>query len=225
MGIAVLIRNKEFGLSVAAIHYLRNRVTELKEPLSERMNVARRPVEPNALVIFRFDRRTSTLIEPEIQPLVMNHASDEPTVLPHGTIHREPEPVHPEAQALLQIGTGYDRNAGINEHLRLLVAKRTIRWHRLFLQRLQDFSASILGQGLIADNQKPGRVFISGRGRGPPRNIPECEAQGILPESSAPRGQVSVANTILTIPAEAYHRPQQRMLPRTVATSGSYAER
>jgi hypothetical protein len=36
--------------------------------------------------------------------------------LPHGTIHGQPKPVHPEAQTLLQIGAGYDRNARVNEH-------------------------------------------------------------------------------------------------------------
>src|SRR5262249_58256715 len=92
--------------------------------LSERLDVVRRPVKSYALVILRLDRRTRSLIEPEIQPLVMNHASDEATVLPHGTIHGQPQPVHPEAQTLLQIGAGYDRNAGVNEHLCLRAAPR-----------------------------------------------------------------------------------------------------
>src|SRR5207302_797297 len=71
----------------------------------------------------RLDRRTSTLIEPEIQPLVMNHAPDEATILPHGTIHGEPKPVHPEVQTLLQIGAGYDRNARFNDHLRFFSSR------------------------------------------------------------------------------------------------------
>jgi hypothetical protein len=111
MGVAVIVSDKELGLSVVAIHDLRNRVTESQETLSERPNVARRPVESYALVILRLDQGTSSLIEPEIQPLVMNHASDEATVLPHGTINGQPKPIHPEAQTLLQIGAGYDWNA------------------------------------------------------------------------------------------------------------------
>src|SRR6516162_3270544 len=99
MGVAVIVRDKELGLSVVAIHQPRNGVTELQKTLSLRLNVVRRPVESYALVILRLDRRTSSLIEPEIHPLVMNHASDEATVLPHGTIHGQPKPV-PEAQTL-----------------------------------------------------------------------------------------------------------------------------
>jgi hypothetical protein len=87
MGVAVIVSDKELGLSVVAILYLRNGVTELHKTLSERLDVARRPVESYALVILRLRRRTSSLIEPEIQPLVMNHASDQATVLPIGTIH------------------------------------------------------------------------------------------------------------------------------------------
>jgi hypothetical protein len=40
MGVAVILNDKELGLSVVAIHYLRNRVTELQGTLSERLNVA-----------------------------------------------------------------------------------------------------------------------------------------------------------------------------------------
>ncbi|MGO9468298.1 MAG: hypothetical protein ACLQIB_11235 [Isosphaeraceae bacterium] len=43
----------------------------------------------------------------------MNHASDEATVLPHRAIHGQPKPFDPEAQTLLQIGAGYDRNARV----------------------------------------------------------------------------------------------------------------
>src|SRR5262249_31804953 len=121
MGVAVIVRNKELGLSVVAIHYLGYGVTQLQKTLSERLNVARRPVESYPLEILRLVRRTSSLIEPEKPPLVMNHTSDESTVLPHGTIHGQSKPVHPEAQTLLQIGAGYDRNARVNEHLRLRV--------------------------------------------------------------------------------------------------------
>src|SRR4051794_13090578 len=117
MGVAVVVRDKELGLSVVALHDLRNRIAELQETLSERLNVARRPVEPYALVILRLDRRASSLIEPERQPFVMDHASDEAAVLPDGAIHGQPKAVHPEAQTLLQIGAGYDRNARVNEHL------------------------------------------------------------------------------------------------------------
>src|SRR5215471_11946396 len=87
MGVAVIVRDKELGLSVVAIHYLGYGVTQLQKTLPERLNVARRPVESYPLEILRLVRRTSSLIEPEIQPLVMNHAPDEATVLPHGTIH------------------------------------------------------------------------------------------------------------------------------------------
>jgi hypothetical protein len=70
----------------------------LQKTLPERLNVVRCPIEAYALVIVRRDRRTGSLIEPEMQPLVMNHASDEATVLPHGTIHGQPKPVHPKPQ-------------------------------------------------------------------------------------------------------------------------------
>src|SRR5207237_10193842 len=116
MGVAVIIRDKELGLSVIAIHYFRNCVTLLRKALSERLNVVRRPVESYTLVILRLGRRTSSFIEPEIQPLVMNHASDESTILPHGTIHGQPNPVHPDAQTLPQTGAGYDWNARFNQH-------------------------------------------------------------------------------------------------------------
>src|SRR6516164_9690877 len=119
MGVAVIVRDEELGLSVVAIHYLRNGVTKLQKTLSERLDVPRRPVELYPVVILRLDRGTRSLIEPEVQPLVMNHAADEAAVAPHGTIHGQPKPVHPEAQTLLQIGAGYDRNARVNEHLRL----------------------------------------------------------------------------------------------------------
>jgi hypothetical protein len=114
--ITVVISDKELGLSIVSILDVRNRVTELQKTLSERLNVARCPVEANALVILQLDRRISSLIEPKKQTLVMNHASDETAILPHGAIHGQPKPIHPEAQALLQIGTWYDWNAGVNEH-------------------------------------------------------------------------------------------------------------
>ena len=119
---AVVVREEEFRLPVVAIPYLGNQETESQEPLSERMDVPRCPVEPHALVILRFERRACSLIEPEIQPLVMDHTSDEPAVLSHGPIHPQPKPVHPEAQTPFQIDAGYDGNARIDEHLQLLVA-------------------------------------------------------------------------------------------------------
>jgi hypothetical protein len=56
----------------------------------------------------------------------MDHAPNEATVLPHGTIHGQPKPVHPEAQTLLQISAGYNRNARLNGHLHLRVAELVI---------------------------------------------------------------------------------------------------
>ena len=41
MGVAVIVRDKELGLSVVAIHDLRNGVTEFQKTFSERLNVAR----------------------------------------------------------------------------------------------------------------------------------------------------------------------------------------
>src|SRR4029077_2673824 len=152
MGVAVIIRNKELGLSVVAIHNLRNRVPVFQEALSQRLEVGRRPVELYAMVILRPDRSTSSLIEPEIQPLVMNHASDESTVPPHGAIHRQPKPVHPEAQTLLEIGAGNDWNAGFNEHLRSAssgsgILEQTGAEHRTSVAR------SLLDQGFDSRRQ------------------------------------------------------------------------
>src|SRR3954447_23244088 len=45
MGVAVIVHDKKLGLSVVALHDLRNRVTELQKTLSEYLNVARRPIE------------------------------------------------------------------------------------------------------------------------------------------------------------------------------------
>ena len=106
MKVAIIVGDEELGPSIVAIHDLGNGVTELQKCSLTRRNVRRCPVESYAHVILRLDRRTRSLIEPEIQPLVMNHASDEATFLPHGTIHRQPQPIHPEPQALLQIGWG-----------------------------------------------------------------------------------------------------------------------
>jgi hypothetical protein len=125
MGVAVVVRDNELGLSVVPIFQLGNRVTEVQQARSLRLEVIGSPVESYALVILLLDRRTIPLIEPERHPLVINHASDEATILPHGTIHGQPKPIHPEVETLLQVGTWYHRNTRINGHLRLRANRLT----------------------------------------------------------------------------------------------------
>ena len=59
--------------------------------------------------------------------------------MPHGTIHRQPEPVHPEAQTVFDIGARYDWNARLNEHLTLtLSAQRRVKLRGSILARLRQ---------------------------------------------------------------------------------------
>src|SRR6185436_648088 len=122
MRVAVIVGDKELGLSVIAIHDLGNRVAVLQQALPHRLDVARRPVEPDALVRLRLDRRALSLIEPERQALIMNHASDEAPLVPHRPIHGQPKPIDPEAQTLFQVRAGYDGNARLKMHVCLRVS-------------------------------------------------------------------------------------------------------
>ncbi len=48
--------------------------------------------------------------------LVVHHATYEPAVVTHCTVHGKTEPFHPKAKTLLEIGTGDNWNAGLYEH-------------------------------------------------------------------------------------------------------------
>ena len=127
MPVRELLRQKgtpyeELGLAVVAIHDLGNRVAVLHKALPNRLDVARSPVEPDALVRLRLDRTTLSLIEPERQALIMDHASDEAPLVPHRPIHGQPKPIDPEAQTFFQVRAGYDRNARLKMHVCLRVS-------------------------------------------------------------------------------------------------------
>jgi len=67
------------------------------------------PVEPDALVVLWLDRCACPLIEPKVQMLIVNHAADETTVLPHRSVHAKTETLYPEAQTLVEIRARDDR--------------------------------------------------------------------------------------------------------------------
>src|SRR5258706_15791730 len=72
VGVAVVIGHKKFGLTVVALLDLRHRVAELFQALSDTVEVARRPVELNAVIVLGPDWCSRALIEPEIDVLVVN---------------------------------------------------------------------------------------------------------------------------------------------------------
>src|SRR5260221_3079 len=119
VGVAVVIGHKKFSLTVVALLDLRHRVAELLQAFPDRVEVAWRPVELNAVIVLGLDWCSRALIEPEIGVLVVNHAADEPAVLPHGAVHGEIKALHPETQAPLEVRTWNDWNARFQHHLLL----------------------------------------------------------------------------------------------------------
>src|SRR6266513_378947 len=89
---------------------------------TQSVDIMGRPVEPNALVVLWLDRCARSLIEPKVQVLIVNHAADEATVLPHRSVHGKTETLHPEAQTLLEIRAWDDRHTRHHVHRRLLSA-------------------------------------------------------------------------------------------------------
>jgi len=122
MGIAVIIRDKELGLAVVTFGDLRHLIADPLQALSQRVDVAGRPVEPNAFVVLRLDRQAGPLIEPEVQTLVVNHAAYEPAVLSHCSVHGQPQTLYPKTEALVEICTWDNWNARLHQHRRLLAA-------------------------------------------------------------------------------------------------------
>src|SRR5688572_2892944 len=80
------------------------------------LQIAGRPIEPDAFIVLRPGDRAVALIEPEGNVFVVHHAADQSIVAPHGAVHGEPETIDPEAQALFQIRAGNYRSTGLNFH-------------------------------------------------------------------------------------------------------------
>jgi hypothetical protein len=74
------------------------------------MDVCRRPVELDANIVFRFDRSSCSLIEPKTGMFIVNHATDQPTFMPHCPIRGKAKAINPKTQAFLQVGTGNYRH-------------------------------------------------------------------------------------------------------------------
>ena len=126
VGVAVVIGYKKFGLTIVAILDLRHGVAELLQAFSDGAEVVWRPVEPDAVIVLRSDRRSRALIEPEINMLIVNHAADESVVLPHRAVHRETKAFHPETQAPFEVRTWNDWNARFQQHSLLPPVNGTI---------------------------------------------------------------------------------------------------
>jgi len=124
MRVPVVIRHKELSLAVVAISELRDDIAKALQALPKRINVRGRPVEPNPFIVLRWSRSARPLIEPEVQMLVVHHATYELAVVTHCTVHGKTEPVHPKAKTLFEISTGDNWNAGLYEHRCLRAAYR-----------------------------------------------------------------------------------------------------
>jgi len=111
MRVPVVIGHEELRLAIVAISDLRDDIAQALQALPKRMNVGGRPVEPNPFIVLRWSRIARPLIEPEVHVLVVDHATDEPAVATHWTVHGKTEPFHPKAKTLLGIGTGDNWNA------------------------------------------------------------------------------------------------------------------
>src|SRR5882672_10099902 len=72
----VIVRHKELRLTLGAIRDLRHRVAQRFQPIPDCVDVTRRPVESNTLMILRLDRRACPLVEPEAQALLWIRAWD-----------------------------------------------------------------------------------------------------------------------------------------------------
>ncbi len=117
----VIVRNKELGLSVFSLRDFRDRVPEPLQSVPQLLQVGWGPVQPNAFVVFGFDRCSCTLVKPEIQmPPVVNHASDQLPFASHFPVHRKTEALDPKAQTLLEIGAGDHRHIFAFERLPLI---------------------------------------------------------------------------------------------------------
>src|SRR5258705_13987651 len=61
--------------------------------------------------------------------LIVNHAADETTVLPHRSIHGKTETLYPEAQTLVEIRAWNDRHTRLHVHRVLLCrTDRSVTW-------------------------------------------------------------------------------------------------
>ena len=116
MGMAVRIRDEEFGLTVVAVDDFRGAESESDETLPECVDIARSPVKSDPFVIPRKSRGANALIEPERKSAAVDQATDHATLPPHGIGHGELKPIHPEVQALFQIQARNDGDAGVDKH-------------------------------------------------------------------------------------------------------------
>ncbi len=122
MGVPVIVREEELGLTIVSLTDLRYRVAETAQAFSCFVNVHRIPLQPNAFIVLWLDGRTRSPIEHEAHVFFMEHAEDKATFLSHLRVHPKAEPVDPKAQSFVQVDARDDRYARSDGHPDLLIA-------------------------------------------------------------------------------------------------------
>src|ERR1700722_3661586 len=118
MGVAIVIGDKELGLSIVSVDNLRHLESELLQTLPGLVDVGRRPIELDAFIVFRLYWCTRSPIDPEPGVFVMYHAAGQLAFHVHFLVHGKAEGFDPKAQAFFDVGAGDYGYTGFDGHIR-----------------------------------------------------------------------------------------------------------